>query len=54
MSIFDLHSTVLDDHRDFVRSLITIGEDRIRGFVDWALDGSIPRVAGKSWWRLLC
>ena len=38
MSIFDLHSQVLADYRDFVRSFFTIADDRTREFVDHALD----------------
>jgi len=38
MSIFDLHSQVLADYRDFVRSFFTIADDRTREFVDRALD----------------
>lgn len=37
MSIFDLHSTVLGDYRDFVRSFFTIADDRARAYVDQAL-----------------
>jgi len=33
MSIFDLHSSVIADYRDFVRSFITIADDRAREFV---------------------
>ena len=38
MSIFDLHTQVLADYRDFVRSFFTIADDRTREFVDHALD----------------
>ncbi len=38
MCIFDLHSQVLADYRDFVRSFFTIADDRTREFVDRALD----------------
>jgi hypothetical protein len=38
MSIFDLHAQVLLDYRDFVRSFITIADDRTRVFVDHSLD----------------
>ena len=38
MSIFDLHSQVLADYRDFVRSFFTIADDRTWEFVDQALD----------------
>jgi hypothetical protein len=34
MSIFNLHSTVLGDYRDFVRSFFTVADDRAREFVD--------------------
>lgn len=34
MSIFDLHSAVLADYRDFVRSFFTIDDERAREFVD--------------------
>ncbi len=34
MSIFNLHSTVLDDYRDFVRSFFTVADDRAREFID--------------------
>src|SRR5262249_16157345 len=37
MSIFDLHSQVLADYRDFVRSFLLIADDRPREFVDRAL-----------------
>ncbi len=38
MSIFDLHTRVLNDYRDFVRSFFNIADQRIRAFVDHALD----------------
>ena len=38
MTIFDLHSAVLSDYRDFVRSFIHIADARIREFVDRALE----------------
>jgi Lhr-like helicase len=38
MSIFDLHTNVLSDYRDFVRSFLNIADERIRAFVDHALD----------------
>ncbi|WP_322508998.1 DEAD/DEAH box helicase [Anaerolinea sp.] len=38
MSIFDLHNNVLNDYRDFVRSFLTIADERIRAFVDRALE----------------
>ncbi|HSS21240.1 MAG TPA: DEAD/DEAH box helicase [Pyrinomonadaceae bacterium] len=37
MSIFDLHSSVLADYRDFVRSFFTIADDKARAYVDQAL-----------------
>jgi len=37
MSIFELHSSVLADYRDFVRSFFTIADDRVRSFVDKSL-----------------
>src|SRR5258707_6436129 len=37
MSIFDLHTAVLTDYRDFVRSFFTIADDRARAFVDKSL-----------------
>ena len=37
MSIFDLHSAVLADYRDFVRSFFTITDERARQFVEHAL-----------------
>lgn len=38
MTIFDLHSAVLSDYRDFVHSFILIADERIRQYVDSALD----------------
>ncbi|HLG15417.1 MAG TPA: hypothetical protein VJH03_13085 [Blastocatellia bacterium] len=38
MSIFDLHSRVLSDYRDFVRSFFTIEDQRAQEFVDRELD----------------
>jgi len=37
MSIFDLHSAVLADYRDFVRSYFTVADERTRQFVEHAL-----------------
>ena len=37
MSVFDLHSTVLTDYRDFVRSFFTVADDRAREYVERAL-----------------
>src|SRR5712664_3559760 len=34
MSIFTLHSDVLADYRDFVRSFFTVADDRAREFID--------------------
>jgi ATP-dependent helicase YprA (DUF1998 family) len=38
MSVFELHSQVIADYRDFVRSFITISDERARDFVDHSLD----------------
>lgn len=38
MSIFALHSAVLADYRDFVRSFLLIRDERVPAFVDKALD----------------
>ncbi|MCX8071914.1 MAG: hypothetical protein N3C12_05630 [Candidatus Binatia bacterium] len=38
MNIFDLHSFVITDYRDFVRSFFTIPDERARGFVDRAIE----------------
>jgi len=38
MSVFELHSRVIADYRDFVRSFITIADERAREFVDQSLD----------------
>jgi hypothetical protein len=37
MSVFDLHSTVLTDYRDLVRSFFTVADDRAREYVERAL-----------------
>jgi hypothetical protein len=37
MSVFDFHSTVLTDYRDFVRSFFTVADDRAREYVERAL-----------------
>ena len=37
MSIFNLHSEVIDDYRHFVRSFISVADERIRSFLDQAL-----------------
>ena len=34
MSVFTLHSNVLADYRDFVRSFFTVADDRAREFID--------------------
>jgi hypothetical protein len=34
MSVFTLHSNVLRDYRDFVRSFFTVADDRAREFID--------------------
>ncbi len=34
MSIFNLHSNVLDDYRDFVRSFFTVADDRARELIE--------------------
>ena len=34
MSIFNLHSSVLADYRDFVRSFFTVADDRASEFID--------------------
>src|ERR1035437_4949435 len=36
MSIFTLHSSVVEDYRDFVRSFFTVADDRAREFIDHA------------------
>ena len=38
MNIFDLHSAVVADYRDFVRSFFTVSDDRARAFVGQTLD----------------
>lgn len=38
MSIFDLHTAVVSDYRDFVRSFFTIADDRARGYVEQKID----------------
>ena len=38
MSIFDLHTHVLNDYRDFIHSFLNIADKRIRDFVDRALN----------------
>ncbi len=37
MSIFSLHSCVVEDYRDFVRSFFTVADDRAREFIDHEL-----------------
>src|SRR5437660_706208 len=34
MSIFNLHSNVLADYRDFVRSFFSVADDRAREFIE--------------------
>src|SRR5437867_11134349 len=34
MSIFSLHSNVLADYRDFVRSFFSVADDRAREFIE--------------------
>ncbi|MCX7867375.1 MAG: DEAD/DEAH box helicase [Limisphaera sp.] len=38
MSIFELHSAVLEEYADFVRSFLLIADERARAFVDQAID----------------
>ena len=38
MSVFSLHSAVLDDYRDFVRSFLVIADEHARQFVERSLD----------------
>lgn len=40
-TIFDLHATVLDDYRDFVRSFFLIADQRAQAFVNQALEEGI-------------
>ena len=44
MNIFDLHSDVLADYRDFVRSFLVIADERVRQFVHHALE-----TEGRLW-----
>jgi hypothetical protein len=37
MSVFDLHSQVVADYRDFVRSFFTVADNRAREYVERAL-----------------
>ena len=37
MSIFNLHSGVIDDYADFVRSFFTVADDRARAFIEHEL-----------------
>jgi hypothetical protein len=41
MSVFEPHSQVITDYRDFVRSFITIADERARDFVDHSLDHEV-------------
>ena len=34
MSVFTLHSNILGDYRDFVRSFFSVADDRAREFID--------------------
>ncbi len=34
MSIFNLHSTVVEDYRDFVRSFFRVADTRAREFIE--------------------
>lgn len=38
MTVFDLHTAVLGDYRDFVRSFLVIADQRVRDFVEHSLD----------------
>ncbi len=48
MSVFTLHSNVLADYRDFVRSFFSVADDRAREFIDRELHepGAWFRVYG--------
>src|SRR5664279_2615943 len=46
MSIFNLHSNVLADYRDFVRSFFSVADDRAREFIEREL------VAEARLWRV--
>jgi len=37
-TIFDLHSAVLADYRDFVQSFFLIADDRARAFVERSME----------------
>lgn len=37
MSVFNLHSNVLADYRDYVRSFFSVADDRARDFIDHEL-----------------
>jgi ATP-dependent helicase YprA (DUF1998 family) len=37
MSVFTLHSSVVEDYRDFVRSFFSVADDRAREFIDHEL-----------------
>ncbi|MBI2929601.1 MAG: hypothetical protein HYY24_28390 [Verrucomicrobia bacterium] len=50
MSIFNLHATVLDDYRDFVRSFFTVADDRARDFIERELVAEARRACcGRNW-----
>jgi len=34
MSIFTLHSSIVEDYRDFIRSFFTVAGDRAREFIE--------------------
>lgn len=59
MSIFNLHSAVLADYRDFVRSFIVIADERARAFVEAAFSLSWTAWCGSllrptEWRRWSC
>ncbi len=46
--IFELHSKVMQDYRDFVRASVHIADPRLRDFVDAELN------AGRLWPDVMC
>ncbi len=38
MNIFELHASVVADYRDFVRSFLTVADERARAYVQRAID----------------
>jgi hypothetical protein len=46
MNIFSLHSNILGDYRDFVRSFFSVADDRAREFMENELRGPIQGLAG--------